>query len=325
MFFIIYRFSYDWGYVMALDIQPILTRGIEALEKENIFEKVHLGEVKVSQVESEVKALFNGRGLIRNYEKDYFTSTRLIEPHQPSIKENINISGDPILQTYLDKLKCFNKSSQVKILYNTNIQEYQHPMFLFREPMKFDNALDFLTNQINEFNPFTLPVKTTINHNNFDLYREAIINGGIPNVPIKGVIGQGASNTAFLFENYVIKLSTLPHFPAEEHVIRGLDIPICKNGRYVVPVCSGTKKVYGSITPLKELAAVRFDLANPQDLAEFNKHYDALSDILLKAGKNYVFDDFPRGKEKALWQMGIAGNKPCLLDSTSVVGRPLVI
>lgn len=252
--------------------------------------------------------------------------------NEASVKKNL-ITGVDILNEYKDRLKYFDKILGITVFYNTKASGYQDPVILLDEVMPLRDALKFLKTKIDN-NIRKFPFDSNSNNSScFETYKEAIRYDGIPNMPIYGIMGSGRHSTAFLtYENIeninVIKLSTKPNFPDEKHFIQGLDVPILDNGRFIVPI-SDNKKIYGELNPLRLESSVRFDKRNPNDLAEFDKYWDILKDILVKynkeKGTNYRYRDFWRSDSilSSVKQMGLEGDVPCLLDHECIVGRPL--
>jgi len=153
-------------------------------------------------------------------------------------------------------------------------------------------------------------------------FKEAIKTGEIPNKKVKGIVGYGAFSKAFLTSDYkVLKLSTDPLFPSEADFIKDVDVPIYKS--YIAHLNNG-EKVYGALEAFAESAVVRFDLSKLKNIAEYQRNWDILNDILW-AKTNYEFDyDFGEGIPLFAKQMGFIGDKPYLLDHQSVLGRPLM-
>lgn len=322
-------------------IKPAIEEGISFLRKKPyILRYSCFNKLKVSP-ESERFSV----GLVKELGNDCFGSARLSEfpykitspkthgdvfqlnsvPTISGISAESTDSAESILQKYMGKLDHFDGVSDVKILYNKNMPEEQFPAFLLKKPMEFKKALDFLSSKIKEFRLSNPPFDRLAYHDDFELFKEAIENGGIPNISIKGIIGQGKWSTAFLTsDNKVIKLSSHPHFPAKEHFIEGLDVPIYD--RYIVPVSNG-KTIYGATNPLTKVGFIKFNPLEVKDLIEYGKSWDILDARLTKEnktkGKYYCWDDFCKSKKISTRQMGFIGDKGYLLDSACVWGRPL--
>lgn len=227
-------------------------------------------------------------------------------------------SGERIFQKYLTTLEHYRAIPGVSILYSKESKCVANIM-LFDKPLKIAKALDFLKNKIaeldslEEYRPSSLPFFFCLREQNFDVFKEAIAKGDIPNLEIKGIIGQGRHSTAFLTcDNKVLKLAIKPNFPDNKYFMEGIDVPIYD--RYIArKVMSGKYNVYGALEGLAEVFPIK-DITNN----EYFNIYSYFGTKTKAINEDYSLQDF------CAFQVGVINGKHYIIDHECVVGRPLV-
>lgn len=195
-------------------------------------------------------------------------------------------------------------------------------IIIFDESMPISNGFEFLKKAFREGNNADSSYVLDLYPNGFMHFNEAVLNRYIPNLSIKGIIGQGNHSTAFLtVDNNVLKLSTKPNFPSKEQFIPGVEVPIYE--RFIARLPENNT-VYGVLEALAEPANIRWAESNPSDMKKFLEYWANL-DERLRQKTNYKFSSDFSSRHKTMRQMGIIREKPYLIDHECISGRHLVL
>lgn len=228
-------------------------------------------------------------------------------------------SEHPALKAYLTKLDHHREIPGFTILskYEKSTDTRIHPpVILFDTPKKFDKALDLLGTLIDrlqksmEDNEISLQFSMEQSCLPFNLFKKAVEEGKIPNFNIKGFMGRGDYNAAFLTaDNNIIKLSSNPNFP--DKIIEGVEVPIY--ARYIADnVGREDEKVYGVLEELTETAPLR-----GIGREELEAIFQTMNGKLAKINPDYyIHDDHDM-------QIGFIGNTPYLIDHGCITNRLL--
>lgn len=234
--------------------------------------------------------------------------------------------GAEILGKYYAALAKYSNVGNVDILYIKRfLSRPRAQIILFKNNVAtpFLQALDSLEANIKAFKikkPFwiNLDLKAEL----FYHFREVISQSPeLQNLRIKGILGQGKHNTAFLTEdNRVIKLSyDKPNFPDENHFIEGVDVPIHK--RYIIQL-KGGKKVYAVLEDFTEIAYVHY-LHDPMAMENYNHDIAELRKKI--EAKNHLYEilDIRARNLESMEQTGFIGDTLYLFDHGCIQGRRL--
>jgi hypothetical protein len=260
--------------------------------------------------------------------KSATTKTDVSKNKSNALKTELNFKGiinkpflkppNEILRKYFEVLKP-SKFQDITILFKESEDEMFSNIMLLQEPLSFSKAIDSLDKHINDFHTSKQNFKTLgLITRDFAKYKKAILkNLELHNTKIKGIIGQGASSSAFLTDkNEVIKLSTEPLYPLPDKIIQNVDLPILKT--YLIPNRKATHTIYGIKEPLAENSLIR----NISD-EEYFKLRSYFYTQIKKANPHYDFEkDFSLNPDFAM-QIGFYKNKPYILDRQVITNRPL--
>ena len=219
-----------------------------------------------------------------------------------------------VLDNYLAKFAVINDEN-LNVFFDPSSASKQTKCILFKEPMDFPDALELLGEKLyhikNNYN--FLHTLSSDKCNKFKSMCQHLPE--LQKTQIKGVIGSGCSNTAFLpADDKIIKLSLWPSYPTEKYFIDTVEVPIIE--RYFFDNSNGLK-VYG----VKELLCEPASSNNLTEL-EYTKIWDDFNQKIQINNPKYSFTDFHRDDISDCKQIGFINNKPYLVDHGCIYGRP---
>lgn len=248
---------------------------------------------------------------------------------QTSLQAQLNFMGGinkPLVNTsssllgeYFKKMNHY-KFNDVTMLYKGQKNPWSG-IILFNKPVPFTEALPRLTKNIEEIGGSKSKIEKMylfLHGEDFKFFEDAIEhNDKLKDIPIKGIIGQGLSSTAFLTDqDEVIKLSRVPIFPDLKEIIKDVEIPI-KEIYFSKTDKSGM--IYGMKEPLVENTLVR-DVSD----GEYKEIWTDFYQKIKKENSEYEFEsDFSLDDSTCSKQLGFIADKPYLIDHQCIKFRPL--
>ena len=169
-----------------------------------------------------------------------------------AINKTLVHSPSSVLDKYLNGMHHY-KFEDATILCTQEEGEVFSKIVLFDKPIGFIDAILFLDQHIYSFKHSKKQgLNLDLEPWHFCKYNKALSSyTALKNAPIKGIIGQGRSSTAFLTaKNDVIKLSVEPLYPLPGKLINGVDLHILDT--YLMPKGKSKGIIRGMKEPLVE-------------------------------------------------------------------------